>query len=76
MGSRYNILREVLHYANPAPHLLDVPYVVLRHSDVGFEEVVEGVEGSGHWVDDEMSRLVEEQTGLFVVCANYTLLLS
>lgn len=34
---------------------------------MGFEEVVEGVEGGSHWVDDNMGRLVEQQTGFFVV---------
>ena len=76
MLCRYDVLRKILHYTNKTPHLLNVPYVVLCHSNVGFEEVVEGVEGGGHWVDDKMGRLVEEETGFFVVCANYTLLLS
>jgi hypothetical protein len=64
---RYQPLRVMLINTHPSPHLLQIPNIIFSHTDVGLEEIAEGVEGGCHRIYDDMGCFVEEETGFFVV---------
>jgi len=51
----------------PSTHFLQIPDIIFCHSDMGLEEIAEGVEGGRHRIYDDMGCFVEEQTGFLVV---------
>jgi len=64
---RHQPLRIMLINTHPPSHLLEVSNIIFSHSDMGLEEIAEGVEGGCHRIYDDMGCFVEEETGFFVV---------